>query len=165
MRSNELFDPVEPIPLRAESPVLLLPSGTGVLQGEQLPEGVWTDIAERHMHLAGDELIFSIELVGDVDASLEIDVYVSGYRNDLSFAEMPKYHLAAGRAGLKVEERRDLVSDSGVELSRSPGMIELRIPLDTLWNPDKIFFSAGARANGKDLDTLDWVVLDLRGDS
>ncbi|MFN2275331.1 MAG: PIG-L deacetylase family protein [Anaerolineales bacterium] len=165
MRSNELFDPVEPIPLHAESPVLLLPSGTGVLQGEQLPEGAWTDTAERHMQIEGDKLIFSIELVGDVVASLEIDVYVSGYRYDLSFAEMPKYHLEAGRAGLKVEERRELVAESGVELSRSPGVIELRIPLDTLWNPDKIFFSVGARANGKDLDTLDWVVLDLRGDS
>jgi hypothetical protein len=56
------------------------------------------------------------------------------------------------------------VADSAVEVTRSPGMIELRIPLDTLWNPDKIFFSATARADGQDLDTLNWVVLDLRGD-
>jgi LmbE family N-acetylglucosaminyl deacetylase len=164
MRSNELFDPVVSIPLDAESPVRLLPGGTGVPEGAQLPEGAWTDTARRRIRIEGDELFFSIELVENVEASVEADVHVFGYRYDLSFVEMPKYQLKASSSGLEIKERRAPVADSAVEVTRSPGMIELRIPLDTLWNPDKIFFSATARADGQDLDTLNWVVLDLRGD-
>jgi hypothetical protein len=49
-----------------------------------------------------------------------------------------------------------------VQVARAPGQIEVRIPLALLGNPERVFFSAKAKAGGASLDVLPWVVLDLR---
>ena len=58
-------------------------------------------------------------------------------------------------------ERGKALPDDSVKVSRSPGQVEVRIPLDQLGQPEKIFLTAKASAGKTPLDLLPWVVLDL----
>jgi hypothetical protein len=76
---------------------------------------------------------------------------------------MPKIAIATKGSGPKVTERGKILLGDAVKVSRSPGQIEVRIPLDQLGQPEKIFFTAEASAGKTPLDVLPWVVLDLGG--
>ena len=162
LRANELFDPVKDIPL-ASGPegMLLLPSGTGVAVGSELPGGAWTDGAERRVRVVGDDLVFSLALVPASVAAVETDLYAFGYRSDRPFGEMPKIHIVSNRSGHKISERRQGLPASSAQILHNPGQIEVRIPLALLGNPERIFFSANAKAGSAPIDVLPWVVLDL----
>ena len=162
LRSNELFDPVKDIPLAPETEgVLLLPSGTGVPAGSELPVGAWTDDAERRVRVEGDDLVFTVTLDAAASADVETELYAFGYRADRPFGEMPKIHVTADRSGHKVFERRQGMPADSVNVTPGPGQMEVRIPLALLGNPERLFFSADAKAGGAPLDILPWVALDL----
>jgi hypothetical protein len=160
MRANELFDRIEDIPLGTEG-VLLLPSGAGVPAGSALPEGASPDGAERRVRLEGSELVFTVTLNPASAAEIETDLSAFGYRSDRPFGEMPKIAVATKGSSHKVTERGKTLPEDSVKVSRSPGQVEVRIPLDQLGQPEKIFFTAEARAGKTPLDVLPWVVLDL----
>jgi LmbE family N-acetylglucosaminyl deacetylase len=163
MRTNELFDPVKDIALvPGTEGVLLLPSGTGVAAGSALPEGASPDAAQRRVRLEGNDLVFSVSLDPASTAEVNTSLYAFGYRPDRPFGEMPKLYVEANSSALMVEERRQAMPTDAVKVSSSPGQIEVRIPLDTLGNPDRIFLTADAHAEEYDLDVLPWVGLDLR---
>jgi LmbE family N-acetylglucosaminyl deacetylase len=164
LRANELFDPIKDIPLAPGTEgVLLLPSGTGVAAGSALPEGASPDSAERRVRLEGNELVFSVTLDPASAADVETDLSAFGYRSDRAFGEMPKIAVATKGSGHKVTERGKTLPVDSVKVSRSPGQVEIRIPLDQLGQPEKIFFTAEASAGKTPLDVLPWVVLDLGG--
>jgi LmbE family N-acetylglucosaminyl deacetylase len=164
MRANELFDRIEDIPLApGAEDVLLLPSGTGVAAGSALPEGALPDGAERRVRVEGNELVFTIALNPASAANVETDLSAFGYRSDRSFGEMPKIAVTTKGSGHKVTERGKALPADSVKVSRAPGQIEVRIPLDLLQQPEKIFFTAKASAGKTPLDLLPWVVLDLGG--
>jgi LmbE family N-acetylglucosaminyl deacetylase len=160
MRANELFDRIEDIPLGTED-VLLLPSGTGVPAGSALPEGASPDGAERRVRLEGNELVFTVTLNPASAANVETELSAFGYRSDRPFGEMPKIAIATKGSNLRVTERGKALPADAVKVSRSPGQVEVRIPLDLLQQPEKIFFTAEANAGKTPLDVLPWVVLDL----
>jgi LmbE family N-acetylglucosaminyl deacetylase len=157
MRANELFDRVKDIPLAPGSEgVLLLPSGTSVAAGSALPDG-----AERRVRVEGNELVFTIALNPASTANIETDLSAFGYRSDRPFGEMPKIAIETKGSGHRVRERGNTLPDDQVKVSRSPGQLEVRIPMDLLQQPEKIFFTATASAGKTPLDPLPWVVLDL----
>jgi LmbE family N-acetylglucosaminyl deacetylase len=164
LRTNELFDSIKDIPLApgAEG-VVLLPSGTGVPAGSALPEGASPDGAQRRVRVEGNDLVFSVSLDPTSTSEVNTSLYAFGYRHDRPFGEMPKLYIEANSEALMVEERRQSMPTDAVRVSSSPGQIEVRIPLDTLGNPDRIFLTADASAEGYQLDMLPWVVLDLPG--
>ena len=162
MRANELFDRVKDIPLAPGSEeVLLLPSGMGVAAGSALPEGASPDGAERRVRVEGNEVVFSVTLNPASAADVETDLSTFGYRSDRPFGEMPKIAIEAKGSGHKVTERGKALPEDAVKVSRSPGKVEVRIPLDLLENPEKVFVTAKASAGKTPLDVLPWVVLDL----
>ena len=163
MRTNELFDRIKDIPLAPGTEgVQLLPSGTGVAVGSELPAGARADGATRRVRVEGDDLVFSLALDPASAAAVETELDAFGYRSDRPFGEMPKIHVAAKGSGHTVAERRKALPADAVKVSRSPGQVEVRIPLAVLENPERVFFSAKGKAGGASLDVLPWVVLDLR---
>ena len=166
LRSNELFDPVKDIPLTPGTDgVLLLPSGTGVPAGSTLPENAWTDGAERRVRVEGDELVFTVATDPASSAEVTTSFDAFGYRADRSFGEMPKLHITADRSSHKVTDKRESLPDDAVQVTRAPGRIEVRIPLALLGDPERLFFTAEAKAGDARLDVLPWVALDLGGAS
>jgi hypothetical protein len=166
MRSNELFDPVVDIPLApGNEGVLLLPSGTGVPVGSELPEGAWTDGAERRIRVEGDDLVFTVATDSAASAAPETKVYAFGYRADRPFGEMPKIYVAADGSGHKVSERREALPEDSVQVTRAPGQIEVRMPLALLGDPEKLFLTAEGKAGDVAFEVLPWVALDLSGTS
>ena len=163
MRANELFDQIKDIPLAPGTEgVQLLPSGTGVAVGSELSAGAVTDGASRRVRVEGGDLVFSLALDAASAAAVETELDAFGYRSDRPFSEMPKIHVAAKGTSHKISERRQGLPADAVKVSRTPGQIEVRIPLALLENPERVFFSAKAKAGGASLDVLPWVVLDLR---
>jgi hypothetical protein len=164
MRANELFDPNKDIPLAPGTEgVLLLPSGAGVPAGSALPEGASPDGAERRVLLEGNELVFTVTLNPASAANVETELSAFGYRSDTPFGQMPKIAVEATGSGHKVTERGKALLADSVKVSRSPGQVEVRIPMELLQQPETIFFTAKASADKAPLDVLPWVVLDLGG--
>jgi LmbE family N-acetylglucosaminyl deacetylase len=164
MRANELFDPIKDIPLAPGTEgVLLLPSGTGGPAGSALPEGAAPDGADRRVRVEGNELVFTLALKSGSAADVETDLSAFGYRSDRPFGEMPKIAVATKGSGHKVTEKGKALPADSVKVSRSPGQVEVRIPLDLLQQPEKVFLTAKASAGKTPLDVLPWVVLDLGG--
>jgi LmbE family N-acetylglucosaminyl deacetylase len=164
IRTNELFDPIKDIPLAPGGDGMqLLPSGTGVAAGSELPAGSQSDGATRRVRLEGDQLVFTVTLDPSSAAAVETDLYAFGYRSDKPFGEMPKIHVVANGSNQKVSERKQSLPPDSVQVSRNPGEIELRIPLSLLENPERIFLTAETNAKGTSLNPLPWVVLDLTG--
>lgn len=161
MRANELFDTVEDIVLSPESPTaVILPSGTGVSEGVQDPE--WqTDGAIRTVSVDGDELVFSFELAQPSSKAMNLDVYVMGYRSDRPFAEMPKIFVDMNGANYKLYERRQRLSDEAITASSTSTMSQLRIPLDLLENPERVFVDMAIKNAGAPLAAKTWVVIEL----
>jgi LmbE family N-acetylglucosaminyl deacetylase len=162
MRANELFDRIKDIPLApGGEEVLLLPGGTGVAAGAELPAGARTDAATRRIRVDGDALVFMVALDSASTAAVDTEFSVFGYRPDRPFGEMPKIHVATKGSSHEVTERgRDLPADS-VQVTRQPGQVEVRVPLALLGAPDRLLFTAEAKGGTASLDPLPWVVLDL----
>jgi hypothetical protein len=59
---------------------------------------------------------------------------------------MPKIAIATQGSGHKVTEPGKALPADSVNMSRRPGQVEVRILLDQLGQPEKIFFTAEARA-------------------
>ena len=129
--------------------------------GSELPAGARTDGATRRVRVEGGDLVFSLALDPASAAAVETELDAFGYRPDRPFGEMPKIHIAAKGSSHEVSERRQGLPAASVQVSRNPGQIEVRIPLALLENPERVFFSAKAKAGGASLDVLPWVVLDL----
>ena len=107
--------------------------------------------------MEGDDLVFTVTLNAAASADVETELYAFGYRADRPFGEMPKIHVTADRSGHKVFERRQGMPADSVNVTPGPGQIEVRIPLAVLGNPERLFFSADAKAGAPPLDTLPWV--------
>jgi hypothetical protein len=128
-----------------------------------LPEGAWTDGAQRRVRLDGDTLVFTVTLDPASTGNVSTDLYAMGYRGDRPFGEMPKIRVSADASSQKVTERRQNLPDDSVQVTRSPGQIEVRMPLALLGDPERLFFTAEAKAGSAALDILPWVALDLGG--
>jgi hypothetical protein len=109
----------------------------------------------------GNELVLSVTLDPASAADVETELSAFGYRPDRPFGEMPKIAVATKGSGHKATERGKTLPAESVKVSRSPGQVEVRIPLDLLQQPEKIFLTAKASAGKTPLDLLPWVVLDL----
>jgi hypothetical protein len=111
----------------------------------------------------GDELVFTVATDPASSAALETKLYAFGYRADRPFGEMPKIYVTADGSGHVVTDRREALPEDSVQVTRAPGQIEVRMPLALLGDPERLFFTAEAKAGNAALDVLPWVALDLGG--
>lgn len=161
MRANELFDTMKDTILSAEAPsALILPSGTGVAGGTPAPESAAIGIP-RKVRVEGYELVLSFDVNQSGGRNVGVEMQVMGYRADRPFVEMPKLAIHVKGSGHQVRERGQRLPDDSVRVTSTQTMIEVRVPLDLLGNPERLHFNATIRPAQGPADPMPWVAITL----
>lgn len=112
---------------------------------------------EKHtIFLEDDHLVLSINLSRPLGKAVRVSVYVFGYREDRTFAEMPKLHVKFGAIEHKVFNQGRRLPVNVIKVDRRPKEITIRIPLTALNNPQYILTSAHTYMGAVPLDWVSW---------
>lgn len=169
---DELFGDFPPINLETNTFEIALTAGQkeGFVDGrEELSreeKEAFVNIEERSVRIEDKTIVFHIKLSRPIGKKIGFSLYVFGYRSDRPFPDMPKLHIRFGRIKHKIFDQRKIIDSSSVKVTRSPREIVLRVPLELLGNPQRIFTSARtssphAYLGDLPLDWVSWQVLDL----
>jgi LmbE family N-acetylglucosaminyl deacetylase len=166
VRTNELFDVVNEIPISQGQEVHVLPAEAAAPSeaAQFLPDvmqNAFVNGEVRTVKLDGDELVLSVTfdqaLTGDVHAK----VWTMGYRKDKPFGGMPKIFMDLSPGKTRVFDRGHELPSDYVTVSGTPTHSEVRIPLSLLNNPERVMVSAQTSIGDVPLDNIPWVFLKL----
>ena len=167
IRPNELF---------GEFPLVRLTGGSAPLvaaarqsaEGTEPPEELtdeerarFVGVEERRMWLEDGKLVLSITYSRPLAETVGLSVFAFGYRRDRPFGQMPKLHINMGALSHKVLDQDQIVTNAGIEVTRQPTQVTVRIPLHTLGNPQRILTSARTYLGDVPLDWTSWRALEL----
>ena len=113
--------------------------------------------------LDGDTLVISATLAQPLPQDVKATAYLFGYRDDRSFAEMPKLHVEIGESGHKLYDAGKPLKDDSVRVTSSPNAIEMRVPLASLGSPERVLLGLRVQTGEAPLESEPWRVLDLTG--
>jgi len=118
-------------------------------------------IEERLVHIDNDCLVMSLALSRPLGKAVGLSVFAFGYRADTPFKDMPKIRIRFATMWHKVFDQRKQIKGQGIIIKRNAKKIVVRIPLDILGKPEKIFTSANTYLGAVPLDWVSWRILDL----
>ena len=171
LRTNELFGDMPLVKLEPGAADVNLSQralASAERAGEQLTEeerARFVGLEARNVRLEGTDLVFSLEFSSPLANGTEASAYLFGYRPDLPFARMPKLHVKFSEIGHQVYDGQAELSSSAVTVSREPRKITVKVPLALLGDPQRVLFSARTYLGNVPLDSIEWRVLSLSGDS
>ena len=171
---DELFGDFPPINLETNTPETALTTGQKegfVEEREELSQEekeAFVNIEERSVRIEDKTIVFHIKLSRPIGEKIGFSLYAFGYRPDRPFPDMPKLHIRFGRIKHRIFDQRKIIDSSSVKVTRSPREIILRVPLELLGNPQRIFTSARTSSphtylGDLPLDWVSWQVLEVRG--
>lgn len=167
IRPNELF---------GEFPLVRLAGGetsTGAASGQtedgtEPPEELtdeerarFVGVEARRMWLEDGRLVLSVTYSRPLAETLGLSVFAFGYRHDRPFGQMPKLHLRLGAFTHTVLDQDRVLDPAGIEVTRQPTQVTVRIPLSTLGDPQRILTSARTYLGELPLDWVSWRVLEI----
>lgn len=167
VRPNELFGDFPVVPLRPSLSATPLSPARAEDLGEPAEELTETERAafvgfeERSVSLEDRRLVMTIRFSRPLAEAVEASVFVFGYRRDTPFGQMPKLHLKLGALLHAVYDQNRRLPQESIQVTRQPKQITLRIPLETLGNPQRILTSARTSLGEIPLDWGSWRSLEL----
>ena len=166
-RPNELFGDFPVILLRPSlSETVLSPDRPEEL-GEtqegltQRERAAFVGLQERSVRIEGRQFVMAIHFSRPLAEAVEASVWLCGYRADQPFGRMPKVQVKLGALLYAVFDREQQLSQKSIQVTRQLKQITLRIPLETLGNPQRILLSARTYLGEIPLDWGSWRVLEL----
>ena len=162
IRSNELFGDFPDITLKpnVSSELLLLERKEEVMEvPEELTDeerASFVGIEKHTILLEDDNLVLSVNLSRALGKAVRVSIYVFGYREDRTFAEMPKLHVKFGAIEHKVFNQGRRLPINVIKVDRRRKEITIRIPLTALNNPQHILTSARTYMGTVPLDWVSW---------
>jgi LmbE family N-acetylglucosaminyl deacetylase len=171
LRTNELFGDLPTVSLVPGAPGVSLSQQalfSGDSTGDQLTEeerAKFVGLEARNVRIDGSDLVFTLDLSGALLEGVWASAYFFGYRTDVSFASMPKLHVEFNNIEHKLHDGQKQIDATGVLVIREPGQVTVRVPLVLLGDPRRVFFHARTSLGSVPLDSTEWRVLSLPGDS
>ena len=171
LRTNELFGDMPPVKLEPRdaevnvSQRALLHEGRTTEQLTDEERARFVGLETRSIRLEGTDLVFSMEFSSPLADGVEASAYLFGYRPDVPFAQMPKLHVKFSDIGHQVYDGQKELSSSAVIVDRAQSKISLRVPVELLGSPERILFNGRTYLGDLPLDSVEWRVLSLPGDS
>lgn len=168
VRTNELFSDFDEIVLaRGESPEPLVRDRMDDLTvyPEQLldQERVgFVGVESEYVSLQDGHLVYTMKLSRPLGRTVGFTLYAFGYSRTKPFPEMPKIQLRFSTWGYKVFDQDRLLDAKTVKVEKRFKKITVRIPLQQLGNPDRIFTSAHTYTLVVPLDWVSWRVLKVQ---
>jgi LmbE family N-acetylglucosaminyl deacetylase len=168
LRTNELFGEMPDVSLRRNAGDVSL-SQRALVPGERASDELteqerarFVGLEIRSVRLEGSDLVFSIEFSSPLSEGVEASAYLFGYRQDRSFAAMPKLHVKFSEMGLQVYDGQRELPPSAVSVTREPRQLTLRVPVALLGDPQRLLFNARTYLGDVPLDSTEWRVLNLQ---
>ena len=167
VRPNELFAdlPVVALAPGAASPLLPLERAVGA---PELPEDLldeervaFVGVVDRSVGIENGNLTLSVTFSRPLGDAVGVSAFLFGYRHDRPFPGMPKLHVRFGALNHEVYDQDKRLSSSTVQLSRSLNRVTIRVPLQTLGNPDRAFTSVRTYLSAVPLEHSSWRILQL----
>ena len=119
-------------------------------------------IEARRLSLEENYLILSVTYSRPLAEAVGLSVFVFGYRTDRPFTQMPKLHLKLGALVQNVLDQGRPLVDAGIQITREPTRVTIRIPLKTLGYPQRLLTSARTYLGDIPLDWTAWRVIELQ---
>jgi len=155
-RTNELFcdDPIEKLLSSPKSSIEEFASRRSLPLVSQKTDEV---VYER----VGEELWLEVLLTSALDEIGVLSLSIFSYRQGLPFAEMPKLVFKLFGKKMVVYEGSRSIYNPAIVYKIDKDRLQLRIPLETLKNPDTIFVSTRSAKEEINLDFGSWKVLEV----
>jgi LmbE family N-acetylglucosaminyl deacetylase len=118
-------------------------------------------VESRRMWLDHGDMVISVGLSEPLGRGVEMSVYAFGYRADRPFAQMPKLHVQVGEFRHMVYDGDRTLPQNTVTVDRQARQITVRIPLQTLDDPQRVLTSARTYIGNVPLNTASWRVAEL----
>ncbi len=168
VRSNELFGDLPDVPLHPVGSSKSLSLGEGGASLE-IPEQL-TDREEESFisvdwgtaQLEEHNLVISMTLSRPLSGRTRASIYIFGYRADRPFEDMPKIHIRLGPQGAAVYDQEKRLPGEMLQVGWQMNHVTIRVPLETLGDPERVLSSARTYRGNVPLDWASWRVLDLR---
>lgn len=162
VRPNELFGDFPAVP-PARAAALRLTEGTGEMPEEltDSEQAMFVGLEERAVRLEQGNLVLSLAFSRPLAEAVQASLYIFGYRTDRPFADMPKLHIQLGPVTARVYDQERPVPAAGLQISREPKQVTIRVPLALLGEPQRILTSARTHLGDVPLDWVSWRILDV----
>ncbi len=115
----------------------------------------------RTVQFDGTNLVMAIELSKPMAEAVSASMYAFGYRADVPFDRMPKIHVKLGILDHGVFDQNRKLSDSVVTVTRKAREISVKIPVENLNSPSRVFTSARTYLADVPLDWASWRIIEL----
>ena len=109
----------------------------------------------------GKDICVKIGLKILISKKFEVSIFLLGYSRSKDFSNMPKIHLIIGSTGIKIMDKNVLISTSEDPLVYEGKSLIVKVPLESLGNPDYVLGGAETRAHGISLDATAWRIIIL----
>ena len=147
VRLNELFGDFPMIPLfsklsadplsqAADEPVSEPPEG--LTEEERSP---FIGLEWRQVALRGENLSVSMLFSSPKARRAPVSLYLFGYRKDTPFGRMPKLRIRIGTWRYEIFNQSQRLPRRSIRVERNASRVTVRISLELLGNPDRIFVS------------------------
>lgn len=165
IRSNELFGDLAELtlPIGGAEAALAPQRGADAKAHPQLTNAErakWVGVEQRSLWQEGDcvaiSVRFSRPLTGE---SVGAGLYLFGYRHDRPFSQMPKVQVRLSQSGYSVLDQDRRLPASAIEFQRGDKGFLLRVPLQTMGDPERIMGSVRTYARKVPLDWIAWRVM------
>jgi len=162
VRPNELFGNFPAVP-PGRADALRLTEGTGDMPEEltDSEQAMFVGLEERAVRLEQGHLVLSLVFSRPLAEAVQASLYIFGYRTDRPFQDMPKLRIQLGRVTARVYDQDRSVSAAGLQISREPKRVTIRVPLALLGEPQRILTSARTSLGEVPLDWVSWRILDI----
>jgi len=163
-RSDELFGQFSNINLHNQNNINIKDikwQGVGLIHGSNFDSQYNQGLLGLSYALAGQDIYVKIGLKRLIDKDFGVSIFLLGYSRSKVFSNMPKIHVIIGATGIKIMDKNVLISAIEEQPIYEGNSLIIKVPLESLGNPDYILSSAETKVRDLPLDATAWRIIIL----
>lgn len=163
-RSNELFGQFSNMGLNKQNNIDMKDikwQGIGLIHGSNFDSQYSQGLFGLSYALVNNNIFVKIGLKRLIDKDFGVSIFLLGYSKTRDFSSMPKIHIIIGATGIKIMDKNVLISAKEDQPIYEGNSLIIKVPLDSLGNPDYILSNVGTKAHDISLDATAWRIIVL----
>jgi len=163
-RSDELFEQFSNINLNNQKNINVKDikwQDVGLIHGSNFNSKDNQGLLGLSYAVADSNIYIKVGLKRLIDKDFGISIFLLGYSKSKDFSDMPKIHVIIGTTGIKIMDKDVLIPAGEDKPVYEGNSLIIKVPLNSLGNPDYILSSAETRAHDIPLDATAWRILEL----
>ena len=163
-RSDELFEQFSNIGLYNQNNINIKDikwQGVGLIHGSNFDSQYNQGLLGLSYAIVDSDIYVKVGLKRLIDKDFGVSIFLLGYSKGKDFSNMPKIHVIIGATGIKIMDKDVLISAREDQPVYEGNSLIIKVPLDSLGNPDYILSSAETKAHDIPLDATAWRIIVL----